>query len=269
MSKVIQITDTHIVPHGQLAYGVVDTAPALAETVATINRLLPQFEPVDLAIVTGDLTDFGSAEEYQRFGEILAGLALPYRAVPGNHDDREAMRAAFADQSWMPSSGPIDWVVELDEFVLVGLDTLIQGKPYGDLDDASLTFLRDISARHSTKPLLVGLHHPPFATGIRPMDRNNLRDSDSLRDILDAHPGGALVVCGHVHRNIVKRFGSSICQIAPGTSHAVTLEQREGADNSLTVEPGGFLLHEWRDGLVSHHIPVGAYAGPHSFARKG
>jgi hypothetical protein len=64
---------------------------------------------------------------------------------------------------------------------------------------------------------------------------------------------------------VVARFGNAICQIAPGTSHAVTLEQRRDATNSLTIEPGGFMLHEWRDGLVSHSIPVGMFEGPYPF----
>ena len=71
MTRIIQISDPHIVPNGQLAYGQVDTAAALASCVKTVNRLLPEIGPVDLAIVTGDITDFGTKEEYQRFREIM------------------------------------------------------------------------------------------------------------------------------------------------------------------------------------------------------
>ena len=109
MTRIIQISDPHIVPSGQLAYGQVDTAAALASCVKTVNRLLPEIGPVDLAIVTGDITDFGTKEEYQRFREIMEPLKLPYRAIPGNHDNVVNMRACFSDQSWMPSEGPINW----------------------------------------------------------------------------------------------------------------------------------------------------------------
>jgi Icc protein len=265
MTKVIQITDTHIVREGQLAYDKVDTAAALAETVATINRMLPQIGPVDLAIVTGDLTDFGTTEEYHRFRGIMEPLQIPYRAVPGNHDDREAMRAAFADQEWMPSAGPIDWIADLGDFVLVGLDSSVPRAPHGLLTKDSLDFLKRQMSRLSPKPFLVGIHHPPFPTGILAMDEQNLRGSPELREVLDMHAGEVRLLCGHVHRNVAARFGNAICQIAPGTSHAVTLEQRRDATNSLTIEPGGFMLHEWRDGLVSHSIPVGTFDGPYPF----
>ena len=62
MTRIIQISDPHIVPYGQLAYGQVDTAKALADCVETINRSLAEIGPVDMVIVTGDLTDFGTEE---------------------------------------------------------------------------------------------------------------------------------------------------------------------------------------------------------------
>lgn len=265
MAKVIQITDTHIVREGQLAYGKVDTAAALVETVTTVNRMLPQIGPVDLVIVTGDLTDFGTAEEYHRFCHIMAPLQIPFRAVPGNHDDREVMRAVFSDQEWMPSSGPIDWIADLGDFAVVGLDTNVPRAPHGRLADDSLDFLKRQMDRFSAKPFLVGAHHPPFETGIIAMDIQNLHDSAGLREVLDRHAGEVMLLCGHVHRSVTTRFGNAICQIAPGTSHAVTLEQRDDVVNSLTIEPGGFMLHEWRDGLVSHSIPVGPFEGPYPF----
>ena len=265
MTKVIQISDPHIVPHGQLAYGRVDTAIPLSDCVETINRVLPQIGPVDMAIVTGDLTDFGTVEEYQRFRDIMEPLQIPYRAVPGNHDDLDAMRSSFSDQDWMPKTGPINWTQDFEDLVLIGLDSSVSGKPHGHLSAATLGYLQQALDAACEKPVIVGVHHPPFLTGKEKMDIQNLRDSAALREILSAYRGEAKLICGHVHRNIVTLFGNVICQIAPGTSHAVTMDQRIAAPNCLTREPGGFLLHEIRGGLVSHHIPVGQFDGPWLF----
>ena len=125
MTRIIQISDPHIVPHGQLAYGQVDPAAALAHGVETINRILPDIGPVDMVVVAGDLTDFGTEEEYQRFRKILEPLDVPYRAVPGNHDNVNTMRACFSDQPWMPSEGPINWAMEFDDLALIGLDSSV------------------------------------------------------------------------------------------------------------------------------------------------
>ncbi len=270
MTKIIQITDTHIVGRGELAYGRVDTAAALSETVDTINRMLPQLGDVGMVMVTGDLTEHGNAQEYDYFRTLMAPLALPYCVVPGNHDKRDPMRAAFitadGQPGWMPDAGPINWSIDLGDIAVIGLDTLVEGSPHGLLTDESLAYLTKELARFGDKPVLAGMHHPPFETGIYPMDMQNLKNADALLVAIANHPGELRLTCGHVHRSVATVFGGRLCQIAPGTSHAVTLEQRRGAGNSLTVEPGGMLLHELRDGaLVSHLIPVGSFAGPYPF----
>jgi Icc protein len=265
MTRMIQISDPHIVPHGQLAYGQVDTAEALANCVETINASLTNIGPIDMVIVAGDLTDFGTQEEYQRFRKIMEPLNLPYRAVPGNHDDVTVMRACFSDQQWMPVEGPINWVEEFGDLVVIGLDSSVAGKAHGHLSDATLSFLSRTLDAQDGKPTIVTMHHPPVLTGIEKMDVQNLRESTQLQAILSGYKGELRLTCGHVHRNIVAPFGNVICQIAPGVSHAVTMDLRTGASNCLTKEPGGFLLHEMRDGIMSHHIQVGHYPGPFLF----
>ena len=54
MTRILQISDTHIVPYGQLAYGQVDTAQALADCVETINQSMPEIGPIDMVIIAGD-----------------------------------------------------------------------------------------------------------------------------------------------------------------------------------------------------------------------
>lgn len=265
MTKIIQISDPHIVPHGQLAYGRVDTATALASCVETVNRFLPDIGPVDMAFVAGDLTDFGTEEEYQRFRDIMEPLAIPYRAIPGNHDNVEVMQHCFADQGWMPTSGPINWMQEFEDLVLIGLDSSVPGQSHGHLSEVTVNYLRRCLEACGAKPVIVALHHPPFLTGMEKMDVNCLRETAALNQVLSGYPAELRLVCGHMHRNIVSLFGNVICQIAPGTSHAVSMDQRTNIPNCLTKEPGAFLMHEVRGGLISHHIPIGKFDGPWPF----
>jgi Icc protein len=265
VTKIIQISDPHIVPYGQLAYGRVDTAAALANCVETINRALPQLGTIDMAFVAGDLTDFGTPEEYELFQTIMEPLHIPYRAIPGNHDDVEKMRLAFSEHNWMPKSGPINWTAEFDDLVLIGMDTKVTGKAHGHLSAVSLDYLENQLAKFVSKPVIVATHHPPIITGIEKMDIQNLRESERLETILSHHPGEVRLVCGHMHRSIVAPFGSIICHISPGVSHAVSMDQRDGAPNCLTMEPGAFLMHENRNGIFTHTIPVGEFDGPYLF----
>ena len=268
MTKIIQISDPHIVAKGKLAYGQVDTCLALTRCVAQINKILPEIGPVDMIIVTGDLTDFGTSDEYSLFRELIEELNIPYRAIPGNHDDKSVMQKCFADADWMPKTGPINWQIDFEDLKVIGLDTSIIGKAHGNLETDSLNFLRSSLNSAKEKPVIVASHHPPITTGIEKMDIQNLRDSDELKEILSTYQGELKLICGHIHRNIVTQFGNVICQIAPGVSHAVTIDLRKGSPNCLTKEPGSFLLHEIRDGILTHQILVDDYDGPYLFYPK-
>ena len=265
MTKIIQISDPHIVAKGELAYGRVDTCSALEKCVAQIDKILPEIGPVDMIIVTGDLTDFGKRNEYSLFREIIEKLNIPYRVIPGNHDDKSVMQKCFEDTDWMPKTGPINWEIDFQDLKIIALDTSIIGKAYGKLETASLNFLRSALNSAKEKPVIVATHHPPILTGIEKMDIQNLRDSDELKEVLSTYSGELKLICGHLHRNIVTQFGNVICQIAPGVSHAVTIDLRKGSPNCLTKEPGSFLLHEIRDGILSHQILVDDYEGPYLF----
>ena len=265
MTKIIQISDPHIVAQGKLAYGKVDTSSALKQCVAQINKILPEIGPVDMIIVTGDLTDFGTSDEYNLFRAIIEELNIPYRAIPGNHDNKSVMQKCFEDTDWMPKVGPINWEIDFQDLKVIALDTSIIGTAHGYLETASLNFLRSALNSAKEKPVIVATHHPPVMTGIDKMDIQNLRDSDELKEILSTYKGELKLICGHIHRNIVTQFGNVICQIAPGVSHAVTIDLREGSPNCLTKEPGSFLLHEMRDGILTHQIPVNDYDGPYLF----
>src|ERR1700722_10969878 len=99
---IAQISDLHIKSPGELAYGRVDTAKALERCVAALNA----FEPApDFVVISGDLADTPKAEEYEYLKRLLAPLKLPFAGIPGNHDDRDLMRAAFPNAAYAFPSG--------------------------------------------------------------------------------------------------------------------------------------------------------------------
>ena len=122
---VIQLSDPHIVAPGELLYGRVDTAEFLARSVAEINRLDPL---PDVAVMTGDLVDHGNPAEYEHLRRLLAPLAMPIFVIPGNHDAREPLRAAFAGDDYLPVDGFLQFTIEDYPVRLVALDTLIPGE---------------------------------------------------------------------------------------------------------------------------------------------
>lgn len=267
MTRILQITDTHIVTPGELALGVVDTAAGMERAVETVNRLLPQIGPLDCAVFTGDLTDLATPDAYAQFVRIADQLPVPWLAVPGNHDARAPMRAAFAGADWLPSEGPIHWSRICEGLTLVGLDTLIEGAHHGELAPEGLEFLAATLAANRGRPALIAMHHPPIRCGIEAMDMDNLRNAEALRPILEEHDAELRLICGHVHREVTGLFAGRVCRIVGAPSHSVLLDMREGAFHGAMLEPGTMSLHELEgQGLISHSIPVGRFKGPFPFA---
>ncbi len=265
--RIAQISDLHIKAPGSLAYGRVDTAKALARCVAALNEFRP--EP-DFVVISGDLVDTPTSEEYEHLKRLLAPLKLPFATIPGNHDSRELMRAAFPDAAYVPSSGPLNQKIEVGGLDLVLLDSSVPGKSHGELDAPTLQWLDVTLGAADDRPALVFLHHPPFVTGIGHMDRQNLSGSGELAAIVRRHPRVQLIAAGHVHRATLTMFARVPATICPAPNHAVDLDLAHLREPSFKVEPPAFHLHAWFPGegfghLVTHHVPVGSFDGPHPF----
>lgn len=271
-TSLLQLSDTHIREPGRLAYGRIDTAPYLAQAVASIGRL-PQAP--DAVVITGDLTDFGRAAEYAHLRALLAPLAMPVYLLPGNHDSRAQLRASFPDHPYLGEGGDDDFVqysVPVGGLQLIALDTVVPGASEGRLCTARLQWLEAELARHTARPVVVALHHPPFRTLIGHMDAIGLLEgAEALEAIVARHPNVERVICGHLHRAIQVRFGGTIAATVPSPAHQVRLDLAPDAASAWMLEPPGFAVHALPAGgrLVSHLAASGQHPGPYPFHDGG
>lgn len=273
---VAQISDPHILRAGECFQAPVaapppsqervrveiDTGACLARAVAALNALDPQ---PDIAVVTGDLCDHGTAEEYAHLRELLTRLAMPFFLIPGNHDTREGMRAAFPDHGYLGRDGVIQYAIEDYPLRLVAVDTLIPDAPGGRLDAGQLAWLDGTLAVAPDRPTLVIMHHPPFATGITYMDGYSLEDPAAFAAVIARHPQVERIACGHLHRPIEARFAGTVAGTAPGTAHQIRLDLRPGEPLRFRFEPPGYQLHLWQEGsgLVTHTAVLGHFPDPY------
>jgi 3',5'-cyclic-AMP phosphodiesterase len=267
---VAQISDPHIRRPGELAYGIVDTAAALRRCVTFLNELASR---PDIVVVSGDLVDFGKLEEYEHFRSLMAPLAVRYVVLPGNHDERNAMRRAFPDQCF-PAEGPLNARVFANDLHILLLDSTVPARPHGILSDETLRWLDAELREHSARPTLIFLHHPPFLTGIRHMDVQNLRNAAALARVLQGHQQVRLLAAGHVHRIVLALFEGVPAVIAPGTSHAVAFDLDPRGPPAFQIETPGLYLHAWTASaeggqLISHALSIGEHNGPHPFFDTG
>jgi len=257
---IAQITDLHIMAENRLVYGEVDTTACLARAIDQLNALDPC---PDLALLTGDLVDAGSPGEYVRLRAELARLRIPYRVIPGNHDARETLRAGFPDHPYLRTDPDFCHFVDEDWPVrVIGLDSLESNLIEGVMCADRLAWLDRVLAAQPTKPTLVCVHHPPFATGVAHMDALPMRGADGFAAVIARHHQVERVVCGHVHRSMSARWGGTLCTTCPSTAHQFALDLGAAMPARWTSEPAGFQLHRWRrdTGFVTHTGLIGAFS---------
>ena len=261
---IVQISDPHLKAEGELLYGRIDTQGFLERAVAHVNGLDPR---PDIALVTGDLVDKGAPAEYANLKRLLSKLEIPFHLIPGNHDARDALREAIPEHDYLPRAGFLQYVLDDQPLRLIALDTLVEGKGHGALCGERLDWLEAPLGERDRTTLLF-MHHPPFAVGIAALDAARLLEGgDRLEALVRAHGNIERVLCGHVHRPIQVRWAGTMASIAPSTAHQATLDLRDGASLSMTMDPPGVALHLWRPGtgIVTHLSYVGSYEGPRPF----
>ncbi|MEX2613270.1 MAG: metallophosphoesterase [Gaiellaceae bacterium] len=189
-ARVLHLSDLHM-GHGEAW-----------EPLAALGELIAELEP-EVLVATGDLAHRGRRAELETAAELLAGLGLPFLAVPGNHDIPYTIPARFTRtfEEWERVFGTTRPLYTADGVVVAGLSSARPWRQQGGaVDDDSLAHA---AARLREAPdgalRMVALHHhlaaPPWRVARkRPLSRRD----DVLRTLVSA--GADLVIGGHVHQ---------------------------------------------------------------------
>lgn len=242
-ATVLQLSDTHLAADpGARVHGR-DPARRLAAVVAAVGC------PVDLVLLTGDITDDGSDAACRRVADLLAPLGSPVVAVPGNHDAGPEVEAVFGPP--LPA--------ELGGWSVVAVSSRLAGRIEGAVEpDDVLDLLDGVGGR----PTLLALHHPPAGPSTHPWFQ--LGGAAGLLAGLATRPQVRLVLSGHLHQPFERRLDDLVLLGAPSTLYAIRHDgDHWHADDSLTC--GARLVHldgggAWRSELVGIGAEVGAGA---------
>ena len=242
---VVQLTDLHI----GADWGKDDPAATLEATVAAI---LAAGLEADAVVVTGDLSENGAPAEYELARSLLAPFGDRVHVLPGNHDDRTALREAFG----LGGAGAerSDYAAELGQLRLIALDTTVPGADGGALAVDQLEWLG--SALGATElPTLIAMHHPPIWTGMPAFDAIGLPAADraALGEVVAAGSDGCALISGHVHRVIAGELAGRAVLVAPSTFMQSELDLRSG-EIELNADPPGYAVHSIEGREVASHV---------------
>jgi len=229
---------------------------------ATLDRVLNSPNPIDMLVLSGDLTDHGDRVSFEKTAALLAECTLPIYPMVGNHDTRVELLNAFPDT---PSNGGfVQYVVEREGLRIIMLDTLELGRHGGAFCEARQDWLAGELAAHADTPTLIFMHHPPVVSGIGWMDP--VPDEGWMQRFGEAIAGHNQILaihCGHLHRPIHTTFQGVPVSVTPSVAPLVAMDLREidpdAPDNRdlITTEPASYAVHRWDgDTLVTHYETV-------------
>lgn len=244
-----QISDLHI------QVGAGDRTP-MARALAVVAALAALDPAPDSVIVTGDLVHHGTPPEYERVRDVLAPLRMPVHVLPGNHDDRDALRAGLGAYVTDGHGSFVQYTTRSGPLRLVVCDTIEPGQDGGRLCEQRLAFVEEALAADRDTPTVLAMHHPPLATGIRVMDEIGLDDASvaALSALLEQAPNVRRIVAGHVHRAMFGRLAGCPVFTCPSTDLAIRLDLTGSRELVVVDEPPAFAIHLAAGGGVTTHI---------------
>ncbi len=266
---IAQLSDPHLVAEGTIQQRI-DPRTKLS---AAIDSLLKVDPLPDIVLLTGDLAQLGKPEGYAKARELLARLPMPVYVIPGNQDNRQNMREAFAQDGYLPKDGEfLHYVIEDHELRLIGVDSTRPGGPGGGglLCEERLSWLEERLCEAPDRQTLIFMHHPPFRTGLGKLDKEPMPGGDAMAEIVAQHPQVKKVLAGHIHRYTERVWAGTAAATAPAIAFQVTLTFDRGASATWHEEPAPILFHLWHDEeeIITHSLAVGDYEGPFEIVRQ-
>ena len=146
-------------------------------------------------LATGDLIHDDSERAYAHFRDFMLALKLRVHCVPGNHDVRDLMRPVC-------SRPPFSYCAyeEVGDWLLLGLDSCVEGQAGGAVSQEELDRLSDTVTRSDAKHVIVFLHHPPVPMGSAWLDSVGMENGDELLERVRTLRRVRALAFGHVHQ---------------------------------------------------------------------
>lgn len=196
MTKFVWLSDLHFV-----AEGTVQKHNPRKRLEAAISHINANHSDARFCVISGDMVDRGTEEDYAALGKALQSLQMPFYPMVGNHDNRELFRRHMP----LPNNSMkefVQFVIETDDAVLLCLDTLDFGVDAGDFCAERQAWLSEKLDQYTERPVLLLMHHPPMPLGLPMQDQDRMLDGLEFLEQIKERSNIVHMCIGHVHRPV-------------------------------------------------------------------
>lgn len=222
MPTIAHLSDTHL-----------DTSQQRERRFTAVLDQVAELPNIDALIVSGDLADTGTPDEYEQFFAALP-TQTPTLVVAGNHDLSAEQSAAQRKAGY---TAELHSALLVDGLTIIGLDSHIDHRIEGRLDDDALAFAREQIAA-APGDVILTMHHPAVPVGHHLMDQHGLHNPDALEQLVRDHDSVIGVLTGHVHTALAATFAGVPMVGAPGIASTMRLGSKTDPIADPDAMPG-------------------------------
>ncbi|HHX34049.1 MAG TPA: 3',5'-cyclic-AMP phosphodiesterase [Gammaproteobacteria bacterium] len=238
-TNVVQLTDSHLFAELDGRLLGMDTHDSLQQVITLVQAEQAQ---IDLLLCTGDISQDGSSDSYQRFAKEVGALGVPMRWFAGNHDERLALQQVSAQTDWLES------VYDVAAWRIILLDSSVINKVHGELGQDQLNILEHALRSAGERHVLIGLHHHPVPINSAWMDKIGLHNAADLLSIINQYKNVKAVLWGHVHQEVDQYLHGVRWLASPSTCVQFTPQSEDFSVD--TKAPGYRWLRLYDDGQI-------------------
>lgn len=241
--NILQITDCHLTKHEDGDLLGVKTRESLDAVLSVVNA---RNEQPDYILATGDLAQDASEEAYSHFKSKMQQFNCPVGWFPGNHDQRDAMKSVVGDGQELQK------VIQIGDWQIVMLDSLVEGKVHGWLQESELELLDKTLSSDSGRNTMVCLHHHPVDIKSKWLDNIGLHNRDQFWETVDKYPNVKAILWGHIHQELNDERNGVKLMASPSTCIQF-LPKSEGFAVE-DIAPGYRWLRLYPDGKIDSAV---------------
>jgi len=233
-AKILHITDTHLFSDDNDSLLGIKTNASFNTVIDEIKQQPCDF---DLIVATGDFVQDGSKNGYLRFANSINQFSMPCVWLLGNHDIYSNMKDVFEQQKL-----PERKVVLLgDNWLIILLNSQVQGKAFGMLSTLELSFLSLTVEQYPDRFVIVFLHHHPVMSNCRWLDQHCLKNSEEFGLLVKQYKRIKSIAWGHIHQSFEKIWHHCKVFSTPSTC----IQFKPSSDNfSLSYDSPGWRIIE-------------------------